>query len=109
MCGSAKKQGSGVRKQRSEIGQCTNAHEDNEWKRARLDSNYVGEMQEAVARRNLNTRNIAEQTAETDCYEQQGLELFDDAEVQQQQADAQHDDLPAGNLVKTGFVPDLLY
>ena len=68
--GSAEKQRTRVRKQRAEIGERTDAHENDQRERTGLDTNHVGKVQQSVAGSDLDAGDVAEQPAKADRHEQ---------------------------------------
>ena len=85
----------------------TGTHEDDQRERTGLDADLVHEKQQSARFCNARTGYVAEQATEADRYEQERFELLDYAEVQQRQADGEHDHLAAGQLVDAGLDPDL--
>ena len=114
--GGAEEGRAGVGDQRAEVGHRAHAHEDEDGEEAGVHAEVEGVIEEAarldhVAHRVQEGRggdarvgDVGQQAAETDGQEQQGLELLDDGQVDQHQADDDHDQLAEAERQDRGGV-----
>ena len=96
-----------IGEQRTEVRHRSHAHEYDEWKGAGFDTHHIGQVQQTIAGSDFHTRYVAQDATESDGHQQQRLELAHYGEIQQQQADQNHDELAKGQLIETGSLPDL--
>ena len=81
-------------------------HEHQQRENGRIHAHQVDQVQYAVAGRDLHARDVGQDAAEADRHEQERFELALDGEVQQEQADADHDALAERNLIQARRLND---
>ena len=86
--------------ERPKVRERPDTDEDEERKEAVRDPARVDDPEEALRPRNVGARDVREQSAETDRDEEQRLEATTDPEIEQQQTDRDHHELPNGREIR---------
>ncbi len=97
----------GVGQHRTEIGHCSDTHEDQQRKHAGRQADLIEQVQDASSLTHVRHRDVRQDAAETDRNQQQRLKTLADRQIDQPQADEDHQRLPGLEVIKTGSLPQL--